>query len=360
MNFKVLAFALIFIMTIVGINHNLVVHADILMEETPEPFGGSEPGPSVIMEVDNQVRALYFYSLECPHCYAVLEELIKPMQMEYGLQLDVRLLEIGVPAYYELLINVEEQFLVKPEDRNIPTLLIGQELLIGEDDIRAEFPDIVQEAASGDGIDWPNIPGLDPETLVSVEGDGGIPPELCGPELEDGCETDLPIQAAYFYKVGCKDCSRVEADLDYLQAKYPQLIIEEFNITQSNTEKPLKIARIDYKYIVEFNNNDCAINTPYKVRIDIFDNGTKVAGNVDIHTIKCPEDQADWDPITDPSIGDELGGCRVKGKRSLKVGQSLLNAAYGDDDIKIVVKIATAGGIHTEITATSDVVTVDY
>ncbi len=39
-----------------------------------------------------------------------------------------------------------------------------------------------------------------------------------------------PIYAAYFYQVGCQACSRVEADLTYLHNRYPQLIVEEFNV----------------------------------------------------------------------------------------------------------------------------------
>jgi len=39
-----------------------------------------------------------------------------------------------------------------------------------------------------------------------------------------------PIWAAYFYEVGCQNCSRAEYDIKYVQSIYPQLLIDEFNV----------------------------------------------------------------------------------------------------------------------------------
>jgi cytochrome c biogenesis protein CcdA len=41
---------------------------------------------------------------------------------------------------------------------------------------------------------------------------------------------DAPIYAVYFYQVGCKECNRVDTDINYLRSLYPQLVIEELNI----------------------------------------------------------------------------------------------------------------------------------
>jgi len=53
---------------------------------------------------------------------------------------------------------------------------------------------------------------------------------VCSPSDPSACEVSAPIYAAYFYQTGCKECARAETDMAYLKSKYPQLIIEEFNI----------------------------------------------------------------------------------------------------------------------------------
>jgi len=70
----------------------------------------------------------------------------------------------------------------------------------------------------------------DEAQLVSTVPDGVTTATACPPTGGDGCAAPLPIYAAYFYQTGCKECSMVDVDLQYLREKYPQLIIEEFNI----------------------------------------------------------------------------------------------------------------------------------
>jgi cytochrome c biogenesis protein CcdA len=41
-----------------------------------------------------------------------------------------------------------------------------------------------------------------------------------------------PIHIAYFYEMGCQECDRVTYDLNYLQSKYPNLVVETFDIQE--------------------------------------------------------------------------------------------------------------------------------
>ncbi|MDY6868913.1 MAG: hypothetical protein SVT56_13610, partial [Chloroflexota bacterium] len=66
-------------------------------------------------------------------------------------------------------------------------------------------------------------------TLVSVDPDTALETDpLCAED--EVCSVEAPIYAAYFYQTGCKECSRVEADLTYLRSQYPQLQVVDFNI----------------------------------------------------------------------------------------------------------------------------------
>ena len=115
------------------------------------------------------VHGLYFYSQDCPHCEEVLNNLLLPMQDEFGTKLDIRLVEIDYADNYELLIHTEEHFGVKAEERAIPTLVIGDRVMIGQDVIESELRGVVENGILSGGIDWPDIPNFDPAAIVSKE-----------------------------------------------------------------------------------------------------------------------------------------------------------------------------------------------
>lgn len=195
------------------------------------------------------VRIVFFYEDTCSHCLAVIEEVLKPLQVEYGDQLQIKMVQYldptqpsGLdPVKYEMLLCAEEMFGVSAEERGIPTLIIGGQVLIGEDETRQQLPCLLDTCLAGEGTSWPDIPGLE---NVPVEGDGwpdlnfdpgGVGPETCDVE-EPVCNPDpgVPlVWAAYFYQVGCQDCDRAKADIQYVQSKYRQFLFREFNIYES-------------------------------------------------------------------------------------------------------------------------------
>ncbi len=179
---------------------------------------------------EGAVGAYYFYANDCPHCLEMLEDLILPMLSEYGDQLDIRLLEIGKPEYYEAMLTIESYFGIAPSERGIPTMVIDNQVMIGESEIRSSFPEFVSDGIEGGGIPFPDISGVDPRILISVDPDLTLPTDEACDEDEETCVVDAPIYVAYFYQTGCKECSRVEADLNYLKTQYPQMQVVEFNI----------------------------------------------------------------------------------------------------------------------------------
>jgi len=181
------------------------------------------------------VRMVYFYATDCAHCIAIINEVLTPLQAEYSGQMEIKLVEISDPTNYEMLIRAEEMFGVTPEERGLPTLVINGQVLIGEDATRKQLPCLLDTCLGAGGTSWPNIPGLEG---ISVEGEGepglGLSLELeglepCGPEDAVACEGPAPIWAAYFYEAGCRECSHAEYDIRYVQSKYPQLLVKEYN-----------------------------------------------------------------------------------------------------------------------------------
>jgi cytochrome c biogenesis protein CcdA len=182
------------------------------------------------------VRMAYFYSEDCAHCIVVINEVLTPLQTEYGDQLQIKMVEISDPTNYKMLIHAEETFGVSPEERGLPTMVVGGQVLIGEDAIREQLRCLLDTCLEAGGTSWPGIPGLEG---VAIEGEEGLSTgfdllgteELatCGPEDAVACEAPLSIWAAYFYEVGCQECSRAEYDIRYAQSKYPQLLVEEYS-----------------------------------------------------------------------------------------------------------------------------------
>ncbi len=200
------------------------------------------------------VRIAYFYRDDCPHCITIIQDVLAPMQEQYGDQLQIKMVQFhdpnqpsGLdPARYEMLLRAEDMLGVPPERRGIPTLVIGGQALIGEEEIRQQLPCLLETCLAEEGTSWPEIPGLE---AIPVWGSGSPNPSS-NPQPEGGleeleelepCGEDEPvcpsggasIWAAYFYQVGCQECNRVESDIQYLRSRYPQLMVEEFNIYES-------------------------------------------------------------------------------------------------------------------------------
>lgn len=199
------------------------------LQQTPIPLGGggllgSDPGCDA-----DAVHALYFYSTDCPHCMTVIQEVLVPLEQEFTTKLDIQLVEVRYPENYELLIRAEEHFKVKAEERAIPTLILNDQVLIGEAPIRERLRGLIANGIKSGGIGWPAIPNLDMAAIIT-DANADASAGLCTLSSGDSCATAAPIYAAYFYQTGCDSCSRVEADLAYLRSKYPQLVVEKFNV----------------------------------------------------------------------------------------------------------------------------------
>lgn len=208
-----------------------IVSATPNRPQTVQPPAGPGVATATPDLSNAKVKAYYFYSNSCVHCIAILEEVIKPLEIKYPGQIDIRLLEIGDPNYYRAMISAESFYGVKPEDRGLPTMLIKDQILIGEEKNRQVIPTLVEAAITGDPIDFPVIAGLDPNVLLSVAPQP-VSEVACSVNNPDACNVANPIYMAYFYKVGCKSCNIVDADLTFLRSQYPNLIVQEFNILE--------------------------------------------------------------------------------------------------------------------------------
>jgi uncharacterized membrane protein len=106
------------------------------------------------------VRAILFYSPSCPHCHSVITEVLVPMVSEHGDQLQlvgIDTSQLGGAQLYQAAI---ERYEIPPERLGVPTLVVGDVVLVGGLEIPEQFPALFEEGLAAGGVDWPDIPGL--------------------------------------------------------------------------------------------------------------------------------------------------------------------------------------------------------
>lgn len=106
------------------------------------------------------VRAVLFFSPTCGHCHQVIETLLLPMIEEKGEQLQILGINSSETSGAELYQAAITYYSIPSERRGVPTLIVGDTVLVGSGEIPAKFPDIVEKGLSGEGVDWPDMPGF--------------------------------------------------------------------------------------------------------------------------------------------------------------------------------------------------------
>ena len=109
---------------------------------------------------DPTVRAVLFYSPTCRHCHEVISEDLAPLLEKFGEQLQIVGVDTTLPGGQILYQATIERFSIPEERRGVPTLIIGDVVLVGSLEIPQQLPDLVEEHLAQGGVDWPDIPGL--------------------------------------------------------------------------------------------------------------------------------------------------------------------------------------------------------
>jgi uncharacterized membrane protein/glutaredoxin len=111
------------------------------------------------------VRAILFYSPTCPHCHKVMTEDLPPLRTQYGSQLQIAEINIleseGQALYQEAIVR----FNIPLERQGVPTLIVGDQVLVGSLEIPQRFPALIVEGLKAGGIDWPDLPNFKPPSL---------------------------------------------------------------------------------------------------------------------------------------------------------------------------------------------------
>lgn len=108
------------------------------------------------------VRIVMFWANGCPHCHAVLDQVLPPLQAQYGDQLQVHLIEVSPEATLQRFFQVAAALGIDQNDVFVPFLMIGDQVLIGSQEIPARLPGLIETYLAAGGADYPDLPELAP------------------------------------------------------------------------------------------------------------------------------------------------------------------------------------------------------
>lgn len=126
-------------------------------------------------QASNQVvRALLFYSPSCGHCEKVITEVLPPIQEKFGDALTILGVDVTFAEGQDLYRAAVNYYQI-PQDRlGVPTMIIGDSILVGSQEIPEKFELLVEQGVQNGGIDWPSIPGLE-GIIPAIEQDEPAP-----------------------------------------------------------------------------------------------------------------------------------------------------------------------------------------
>jgi cytochrome c biogenesis protein CcdA/glutaredoxin len=112
-------------------------------------------------------RFFLFYSPSCPHCHEVMENYLPTVYEKYGTQVEYEYIDISADSEnYMTMLRLETKLGV-PEDLigSVPTLVIGDKVLIGGAEIPDRLEGYIDEYLAEGGVDFPSLEDL-PEVVL--------------------------------------------------------------------------------------------------------------------------------------------------------------------------------------------------
>jgi len=96
------------------------------------------------------VCAILFHRPGCPYCEMTIEEILPPLQDQYGGQLVVHLADTSTPEGHELYGAANAQLAFEREV--VPIMVVGDEVLIGGSEIPAGLQGLIEEGLAAGGV----------------------------------------------------------------------------------------------------------------------------------------------------------------------------------------------------------------
>lgn len=121
---------------------------------------GFSGATQIVQAADPVVRAVLFYSPGCGHCDMVRTQVLPPLAEQYGERLELLQIDVTLPDGQQLYQAAIQEFKIGEERLGVPTLILGDTVLVGSREIPEQFPGLIESGLTAGGVDWPAVPGL--------------------------------------------------------------------------------------------------------------------------------------------------------------------------------------------------------
>jgi cytochrome c biogenesis protein CcdA/glutaredoxin len=132
--------------------------------------GGVELAPLPQAE-EGVVQFYLFYSETCPHCHDIMDNYLPTVYEKYGDQVEYEYINIyNNNEMYETMLALEQKLGLPPEDQGyVPTLFIGDKVLVGADEIPAKLEGYIDDYLAQGGVAYPDLEDLPPVVIPTPE-----------------------------------------------------------------------------------------------------------------------------------------------------------------------------------------------
>lgn len=108
----------------------------------------------------NTVHAVLFFSPTCGHCEYIRTEVLPPLQAQYGEQLSVTEVDVSQIDGQQIYQRALLYFMVPDSRRGVPTMIVGDTVLVGSLEVEEQLPVLTDAGLAGDGVMLPSLYGL--------------------------------------------------------------------------------------------------------------------------------------------------------------------------------------------------------
>ena len=113
-----------------------------------------------VMAEEPVVHVVIFWMNGCGHCHYVLQNILPPLQDQYGEQLEIKYIELVTIDEVDLIYAVAAAYGMDQDGVAVPFLIIGDDVLIGSAEVDQRLPGLIEEHLAAGGVDYPDIPLL--------------------------------------------------------------------------------------------------------------------------------------------------------------------------------------------------------
>jgi len=107
------------------------------------------------LEEMQTVVVIVLYTPDCDACQVVLNEVLPPLESHYNGRLETFALDVSLPVHDNAIRRLSAELGDAWSDRQLPVVLVGDQVLVGQAQIETELPDFVSRYSLEGGAAYP-------------------------------------------------------------------------------------------------------------------------------------------------------------------------------------------------------------